>query len=253
MTIRKTILIMAMTAPLLAGTGYAFSQAQAPASQSGPSAAQESAVATISGTVGDVFGNTFILRAGDQVHLVEAGPTWHRTLAIRSGDTVRVSGRLSADRSISAHTIAIGDGDEIRIREPSGPPPWAGSNRDQRAGDGRLSVQQLREIVEREGFVWDNDWEREDRYYEVEARDANGEEVELKIDFAGNVIEIELDGPRYDQAGLRTIVESAGYEWHGGVDRKGKHFEVNATNPFGESVELHVDFSGEIYKERRRR
>ncbi|GGC75077.1 hypothetical protein GCM10011382_01060 [Vreelandella lutescens] len=46
--------------------------------------------------------------------------------------------------------------------------------------------------------------------------------------------------------------EQAGYQPLGGVEYKPRHVELRAINPYGEAVELHMEFSGDIYKERHR-
>ncbi|WP_311063495.1 hypothetical protein [Halomonas sp. DWK9] len=46
--------------------------------------------------------------------------------------------------------------------------------------------------------------------------------------------------------------EQAGYRPLGGVEYKPRHVELRAINPYGEAVELHMEFSGTIYKERHR-
>ena len=35
------------------------------------------------------------------------------------------------------------------------------------------------------------------------------------------------------------------------VERKRHHYEVDARNRFGEKVEVHIDFAGNIYREKR--
>lgn len=49
---------------------------------------------------------------------------------------------------------------------------------------------------------------------------------------------------------VRDRLAAAGYTRIGTFERKPRHFEVTARNPSGERVELHVDLTGEVYKER---
>lgn len=65
-------------------------------------------------------------------------------------------------------------------------------------------------------------------------------------------------GPRHvapheekPRAELMEIVRQAGYRDLDDVDRKRHHYEVEARNRFGEKVEVHIDFAGNIYKEKR--
>ncbi|HDZ48943.1 hypothetical protein LCGC14_0072880 [marine sediment metagenome] len=46
--------------------------------------------------------------------------------------------------------------------------------------------------------------------------------------------------------------QAAGYQPLGSVEYKPRHVELRAINPYGETVELHIEFSGDIYKERHR-
>ncbi len=221
---------------------------------------------TIEGRVTDVFGNKFVLEDASGRILVETGPSWWRTTEVSVDENVTVIGEPGASRTFDAFRIRHGDGREIVIREPDMPPPWAGqaspdgSERrlqrradadDQREIDTALSTGiDLKKITEDAGYVFGYDVDRKKDHYEVEAFGPNGAEVELHIDFTGNIRRIAMDDPTYDDAGLRQIVENAGYEWRGDIDRKKKHYEVEAVNAYGERVELHVDYSGEIYKEK---
>ena len=47
------------------------------------------------------------------------------------------------------------------------------------------------------------------------------------------------------------ILRKAGYRDLDDVDRKRDHYEVEARNRFGEKVEVHIDFAGNIYREKR--
>jgi hypothetical protein len=226
---------------------------------------------TIEGRVTDVFGNKFVLEDDSGRVLVETGPAWWRTTEVSVDENLIVIGEPGASRTFDAFTIRHGDGRETVIREPNVPPPWAGQQspedradddndrRLQRRADADDQLQidtaltsgiDLKKITEDAGYVFGYDVDREDNHYEVEAFGPNGVEVELHIDFTGNIRRVEMDDPTYDEAGLRRIVETAGYEWRGDIDRKKKHYEVEAVNTRGERVELHVDYSGEIYKEK---
>ncbi|MBL0935560.1 MAG: hypothetical protein IBJ07_12520 [Rhizobiaceae bacterium] len=221
---------------------------------------------TIEGRVTDVFGNKFVLEDDTGRVLVETGPSWWRTTEVAVGERLTVMGEPDPSRTFDAFSIIHEDGREIKVRDPGMPPPWAGQSSldgsesrlqrradadDQREIDTALTTGiDLKKITEDAGYVFGYDVDRKDDHYEVEAFGPDGAEVELHIDFTGSIRRIAMDDPTYDEAGLRQIVESAGYEWRGDIDRKKKHYEVEAVNARGERVELHVDYSGEIYKEK---
>ncbi len=57
-----------------------------------------------------------------------------------------------------------------------------------------LGVAQIVDILRRQGFHSFEEIEYEGRYYEVEARDAKGREVEIEIDArTGTILDIEYD------------------------------------------------------------
>lgn len=259
-----------VAACLLAG-GPAM--AQTPIGELGPAS-----TITIEGRVTDVFGNKFVLEDASGRVLVETGPSWWRTTEVSVGDELTIIGLPVQNRTFDAFTIRHDDGREVTIREPNMPPPWANQRApgeraddapregaretmpnlqrradsdDQREIDAaqRTGVD-LKRITEEAGYIFGYDVDRKSDHFEVEAFSADGAEVELHIDFTGNIRRIAMDDPSYDEAGLRALVEEAGYQWRGDIDRKKKHYEVEAVNTHGERVELHVDFTGEIYKEK---
>lgn len=78
--------------------------------------------------------------------------------------------------------------------------------------------------------------------------DIAGNRLNRSAPIAAPSIEERLEG----EAFFQQRVETAGYQPLGGVEYKPRHVELRAINPYGEEVELHVDFSGDIYKERHR-
>ena len=166
---------------------------------------------SIAGTVTDVFGNKFVLEDASGKVLVENGPEWHRKLDIQPGEKLTVNGRPEGG-SFEAFAITRADGTRIEIRPAGGPPPWAGRKGDDRAERGP-------------GPRAGGPDERGPR------RVAAGEEKSREQ--------------------LLEIVRQAGYRDLDDVDRKRHHYEVEARNRFGEKVEVHIDFAGNIYKEKR--
>ena len=80
---------------------------------------------TIQGEIRSVVGNEFILSDGTGEIIVDAGPSWYRRLNLRKGETVTVVGEYD-DYDFDAYQITRSNGEILRIREPQGPPPWAG-------------------------------------------------------------------------------------------------------------------------------
>lgn len=82
----------------------------------------------LEGTVGDVFGNSFVVESSAGAVLVDAGPAWYQQIEVSSGERVSVTGRLE-DTNLDAIVIVREDGTMEQIRPASGPPPWAGKKR----------------------------------------------------------------------------------------------------------------------------
>jgi len=80
---------------------------------------------TIQGEIRSVVGNEFILSDGTGEIIVDAGPSWYRRLNLRKGETVTVVGEYD-DYDFDAYQITRSNGETLRIRDPQGPPPWAG-------------------------------------------------------------------------------------------------------------------------------
>ena len=55
-----------------------------------------------------------------------------------------------------------------------------------------------------------------------------------------------------DREALRGIAEDAGYSDIGRIRIHGRHADLDATNPDGESVRLRIDTEGRITREERR-
>jgi uncharacterized protein YdeI (BOF family) len=121
-----------------------------------------------------------------------------------------------------------------------------------RAGLERLLPEGLRAQVAAQGVTVIEEAKFRDRHVEIEGRNASGAEIELRLAAEGYGLERRGDAGGAalpDEAGLRAAVEGAGYVWGGIADRKPRHVEVNATNPNGEAVVVHIDAAGEIYRE----
>lgn len=83
---------------------------------------------TIAGEIRSIVGNEFILDDGTGQIIVDAGPLWYHQLDLSQGEQVTVVG-VYDDYDFDAFMIMRSNGEEIRIREEGGPPPWAGGRR----------------------------------------------------------------------------------------------------------------------------
>jgi len=83
---------------------------------------------TISGQVRCVVGNEFILDDGTGQIIVDAGPRWFQRIELVSGERITVIGEFDDkdDGEFDAFTITRSNGQVIQVRQPGGPPPWAG-------------------------------------------------------------------------------------------------------------------------------
>ncbi|WP_052715961.1 hypothetical protein [Devosia chinhatensis] len=110
-------------------------------------------------------------------------------------------------------------------------------------------------VIAERGIVDVREFEVGPRHYKVEGYTEAGREIEVEIGFDDRVGAISVDDGRaapaaaFDEAAIIASVEAAGYQVRD-VEAKPRHVEVDAVNPEGETVRLHVDFAGEVYRER---
>ncbi|WP_428012968.1 NirD/YgiW/YdeI family stress tolerance protein [Baaleninema sp.] len=89
---------------------------------------------TISGEIvawGEADENEFVLQDSSGQVVVDAGPRWWQNLNLNLGDTVTVQGEMD-DGEFDAFSITYANGTTVFIRNPEGPPPWAGGRRNVR-------------------------------------------------------------------------------------------------------------------------
>jgi len=86
---------------------------------------QRNSGTTVSGIVRRIVGNEFILDDGTGQIIVDAGPRWYRQINLSEGERVTVVGEYD-DYDFDAYRITRSNGQIIQIRNPEGPPPWAG-------------------------------------------------------------------------------------------------------------------------------
>lgn len=89
----------------------------------------------ISGTVGDVVGNSFTLRDSTGEIIIDAGPRWYQNVDVREGEQLTVVGEYD-NGEFDAYRITRIDGEVIIIRNGSGRPPWAGGPERSYFGEG---------------------------------------------------------------------------------------------------------------------
>ncbi|PIG90671.1 DNA-binding protein [Gloeocapsopsis sp. IPPAS B-1203] len=91
---------------------------------------------TISGRVGNIVGNDFILEDDSGQIIVDAGPRWWQQINLSPGEEVTVNGELGRGGEFDAFSITRANGTVIQIRPAQGPPPWAGGPNRNRPNSG---------------------------------------------------------------------------------------------------------------------
>lgn len=74
-----------------------------------------------------MVGNEFTLYDGTGELIVDPGPRWWKKINVSPGERLTVIGEFDDDE-IEAFKIIRANGEQIKIRDRSGPPPW--ENRD---------------------------------------------------------------------------------------------------------------------------
>ncbi|MFN6978099.1 MAG: hypothetical protein ACK4OP_08250 [Gemmobacter sp.] len=82
--------------------------------------------------------------------------------------------------------------------------------------------------------------------------DATGAEIEIRFDRGGRLDRIErhLPLPGLERARVTALLEAAGYADIGWTEHKARHVEVEATNAYGDRVEVRINRDGQIDRER---
>jgi hypothetical protein len=91
--------------------------------QTQPAPPSAKPITTISGTVGKMSDNRFMLETDSGAMLVTSGPSWHHRLDLKAGERVSVTGEGGV-LDFDAFRITRADGQTIEIRPVEGPPPW---------------------------------------------------------------------------------------------------------------------------------
>ena len=242
---------------------------------------------SIKGTVADIFGDKFVLEDKSGRILVQTGPAGPQAAPVKSGETVTVIG-IPGDRTFDARKILRENGeiafDAPPPPPPPGPPPGPGGDPGPRRLGGALApppppgappgprgpagetgpvASQDREnvlrILKDAGLTAMGEPVRHPKHIEIPARTGAGKTVIVSLDRFGRLDEIEdADHDRerdrrpaqsIGPADAERIAREAGYTIREAPAQRKHHFEILATNAKGETLELHMDFSGNIYKQ----
>lgn len=122
-------------------------------------------------------------------------------------------------------------------------------------GTGAISADEVRRIVLDAGYVRVSDIEFDDGFWEAEAIDSYGREIDLVLHPVTGAI---INAPQ-DPAGtapltaeqIQAKLAAAGYTRVYDLEFDDGFWEADATNPRGERVELRIDaYSGAVVRER---
>ena len=224
---------------------------------------------TIKGKVAELFGDKFILEDSSGRILIQTGPAGPRSIAVKAGETVSVVG-MPRDKTFDARQILRENG-EVVFAAPQPPPgmavpPAAAGFAPPPAGRGRpddprgypVDRKAVDKILQDMNFTAMGEPVRHPKHVEIPARAADGKLVIVSLDRFGRLDEIEdadHDKDRVPEsrsitpADVERIARDAGFTPSESVERRKRHFEILATNRNGETIELHVDLAGRIYKQ----
>lgn len=121
-------------------------------------------------------------------------------------------------------------------------------------GNGAISAQQVRELVLAAGYVRITDLEFDDGFWEVEAVDRFGREIDLVVHpTSGAILNAPEDGGATPLTAdrIRAALAQAGYTRIHDLDYDSDgYWEADAVNARGERVELRVDpYTGAVLRE----
>lgn len=122
-------------------------------------------------------------------------------------------------------------------------------------GTGAISAADVRRIVLDAGYVRVQDIEFDDGFWEAEAIDSYGREIDLVLHpVTGAIINAPQDpagATPLTAAEIQARLTAAGYTRVRDLEFDDGHWEADATNPRGERVELRIDgYSGAVIRER---
>lgn len=109
----------------------------------------------------------------------------------------------------------------------------------------RLTVEEIAASLRVQGYTSISEIDTQDRWFKVEALDAQGQEVELFVDAESG--ELLQPGNRLGTAEIDTLVRAIGYTEVLEIDAEGPRYEVDARDAEGRKVSIDVDAqTGEV-------
>lgn len=170
----------------------------------------------------------------------------------RDDDETKYRARLNGDIKFEAEYGRDGRLEEVKTESRGSLPD---------ALVARLLSGEIRDAIAGLGIARLHEIEVEDDKIEVKGFDAAGRPAEAEFAPSGLLLEFERKddgdarkGPpmRLDRAALRDIARAAGYTDIDKIRIKGRHADLDATNPDDEPVRLRIDAQGQITREERR-
>ncbi|WP_144980441.1 hypothetical protein [Halomonas sp. C22] len=210
-----------------------------------PLAAQENV--ELNAEIVERFDDLFIIDEGDRRLLVRPAEALEQTFQV--GDEIRIEGRLEGD------TIT-----EAVVGSPQ--------QRDQDAEPQRPSVRApdvaaIQQLLAERAFGDMVELKRRDATFRITSINSDGFEVRSDIDEQGELLSWHIKRPGHDRPhrdetldslAQESVIDSLaeqGYLNATLLEFKGRHMEWVASNADEQTVLLHVDYRGDVYREKR--
>ena len=212
---------------------------------SAPLAAQEAV--RINGEVVERFNDLLVVDEGDRRLLVR--PRGNSGERFQIGDDIMVEGRLEGD-TVTAASLR-GSADE------------SGNGEQPQRRVVAPNVENLQRQLEAQGFGEMVELKRRDDVYRITSINEEGVDVQSFFSPDGELLEWHIKRPGHDrphrdeslstleQSDVENALSEQGYRNAALVDFKGRHMEWMAQNDAEEQVILHVDYRGDVYREKR--
>ena len=222
------------------------------------SVAQTPGFSTLEGEVQEHFGHDFVIEANGERVLVRQSP--HDSANVTQGDTVTVTGQRF-EGTLQAQEVLNSDGTSLSSASAFSPAPHMAQGARGQWHAPQANIAALQAQLQERGFGDIYRVEPKSSHVRVQTT-ANGMPVEVRFEHDGSFREwrIHRPGKSRPRAGewgtvpmaqVSQLVAQQGYTSPRIVDSKGRHLEVLAQNSRGEAVELHVDYAGQVYREKR--
>jgi hypothetical protein len=133
----------------------------------------------LSGTVGDVFAHRFVLETADGKVLADLGPKGAEKFRPKTGDRVQLEGE-SKPSEIKVHSITREGDEPVLIGHRK---PMHEDAHEHAFADPKIAVR----AAEKAGYYVVGEAQRKPKHFELRARDAKGNMVELHIELDGHI------------------------------------------------------------------